>query len=160
MTASRPGPLLPTLPAPTLPQGLASPDPRGLSGVWGCLQQAPIVCWPACTCSTASQPGESALGRRWVATPHHLKSERGPFFSFSSSFLSPLSMKWSSPLGSREHRSLPGFLESPWPGDRVGPKKQRDCSLGLAKAPELLRVMFTPSNSPFPVGVPKSGQMP
>lgn len=91
---------------------------------------APVVPHP----SLVSQ----LLAGHGAATPHHLKPERGPFFSFFSSFLSLLSMKWSSPQGSREYHSVPGFLESAWPGDRVEPRKQREGSLGLAKALGLL----------------------
>lgn len=66
-------------------------------------------------------------------------------------------MKWSSPQGSKEQYSLPRFLEPPWPGDRVGPQKQREGSLGLAKAPDCSRVLLVPPNSLLPVWVLKSG---
>lgn len=72
-------------------------SPAGLS--------APVVPRP----SLVSQP----LAGLAAATPHNLEPERGPFFLLFSSFLPPLSVKWSSPQGSREQHSLPGFLESP-----------------------------------------------
>lgn len=79
-------------------------------------------------------PVSQLLAGCWPATPQRLEPERGPFFSLSSAFLPLLSVKWSSPLGSREHPSVPRVLESPWPGDRVGSQKQRGCSLELARA--------------------------
>lgn len=78
------------------------------------------------------RPVSQLLAGRWPAPPQRLEPERGPFFSLSSAFLPPLSVKWSSPLGSREHPSVPRVLESPWPRDRVGSQKQRRCSLELA----------------------------
>lgn len=122
-----------------------------------CLQQAPIVCWPECTCSACPSPVSQLLAGREAATPHHLKPERGPFFSLSSSFLSPLSMKWSSPQASREQHSLPGVLESSWQRGRVGPRKQREGGLGLAKTLSCFRALFTPK-LPASRGAPKSGQ--
>lgn len=91
---------------------------------------APVVPCP--------MPVSQLLAGRWLATPQRFEPERGPFFSLSSAFLPPLSVKWSSPLGSREHPSVPRVLESPWPGDRVGSQKQRGCSLELARAARLL----------------------
>ena len=130
----------PSQPPRCLLQRLSPPAPGGLSlsRAWGSLQQTPIVCWPECTCSVRPSPVSQLLASRGTATPHLLKLERRPFFSLFSPFLPLLSVKWSSPQGSREQHSLPGFLESSWLGDRVRPGKQRRGSRVLAKAPELL----------------------
>lgn len=132
----------------------------------GCLHLPPVVrlgCGAVCNRRLLSavlsapvvprpSPVSQLLAGRGTATPHHLKPERGPFFSLFSSFLPLLSVKWSSPQGSREQHTLPGFLESPWPGDRVGPWKQRQGSLELAKAPELLQGTACAPKLPAPNG--------
>lgn len=130
------------LPAPTLPPaGAVSTCPRWSEVCLGCgalCNRRLLSAGLSAPVELRPSPVSQLLAGRGTATPHLLKLERRPFFSLFSPFLPLLSVKWSSPQGSREQHSLPGFLESSWLEDRVRPGKQRQGSRVLAKAPELL----------------------
>lgn len=92
---SEPGPgeaeqghlLLPALPALAPPQKLSPPDHGGLSRVWSCCNRRLLSAGLSAPVVPCPSPVSQLLAGHGAATPHHLKPERGPFFSRSSSFL-------------------------------------------------------------------------